>query len=478
MASHPLTRPHAGNFLAFEGLGALLVTALLFVTGTMVQIWLYESIEPLAFIILVASPVAMFLWLRRASAGPELAIFMRTIAAGTLAAGIAAYYRIELLDPYQVASDASSFFELSSLSGKARSIRDLQTITEGAGAVVMWSAFYDFADLLGFERLPYVGITMNILMVSLGAVVCLKSARALYGEDRYRFGRLELFFTISGVLWLFAGVHIRDSVIFLCIVVMAHFWISYLSQLDRAKILPALIVTGAMMPALQALRNEFFYMPLLASSIALLALNFSRGRGDSRFIMLTSAILGTVVLIVAAVAFGSQISQLFLMGQDTYGTLSLEEARAGSLGVSLIIDQILPIRLMLGVPYLLFYPIPFWIGLQEASAVQLFKSMNALSFYFIAAYAFVGLIRICMKRQLRSPAFVFIAAMPFSLTVMIALTSLETRHLGAFMGFFFLLGLLPDLRERSDNRLFRFTLTLVLLAVGMVHFAWSALRYA
>lgn len=473
---YPISEANVGSPTARASVS--ITTALLFVAGASLQIWLYASILPLVFILLVSSPVFLWLLLRGDTMSAEFSIFSRTLAIGNFAAGIAAYFAIVLLDPYQIASDASSFFEMSSRAGPARSIQDLQTITEGAGAVVLWTWFYDFANALGFPRLPYVGIAMNVLMVAFASIICLRSARSLYGNDEYRFKRLELFFSFSGVLWLFAGVHIRDSVIFFAVVVLAHFWIIYLSQLDKAKLLPAISVTGLLMPGLQVLRNEFFYVPLLIAAIALLALNFSRGRGDSRFIMMLSMLLCTALIFVAAIVFGSQIEQLLLLGQESYGTQSLEEARSGSLGISLIVEQILPIRLALGIPYLLYFPIPFWIGFNGESAVQLFKSVNALSFYIVSAFAFAGMARIALSRQLRSPAFVFVAVTPIALSAVIALTSLETRHFGAFVSFLFLAGLLPDMRDKRDARLTRFLVIMVLLAMSLVHLAWFALRYA
>lgn len=478
MASSPHLATRSGPAQESARSVVSLTTVLLFVSGAAAQVWLYASILPLLFILLISGPILLFLLVRGERLAAEFSILTRMLAVGTFAAAISAYYAIVLFDPYQIASDASSFYELSSQAGPARSIQDLQTLTEGAGAVVLWSQIYDLASILGFPRLPYIGISMNVLMVAMGSVICLRSARALYGDDKYRFRRLELFFSFSGILWLFAGIHIRDSVIFLAVAVLTHVWVSYLSRLERRKLLPALIVTGILMPALQLLRNEFFYIPLLVSGMGLVALNFSRGRGDRRFIMLLSMLLGVALLIVGVVVFGSQVEQLFLLGRETYGTLSLEEARSGSLGVSLIIDQILPVRLALGIPYLLYFPIPFWVGFYDTSAVQLFKSVNALSFYVVSGLAFAGIVRIALSRQLRSPAFVFVSLTPLVLAAAIALTSLETRHLGAFVSFFFLVGLVPDLRNLADLRLTRLALIAVVATLGLVHLAWFALRYA
>jgi len=212
--------------------------------------------------------------------------------------------------------------------------------------------------------------------------------------------------------------------------------------------------------------------------VAIICLNFSRGRGDDRFITLVSVVGALFLLIVAAFAFGRQIQDLLLTGQPTYGEAAVADSRAGSLGTALIVEQPLPIRIALGVPYLYYFPIPFWVGFNNESAIQLFKSINALSFYAISAFSFAGAFLIVRNRELRSPAFLFVMLVALVFSVSVALTSLETRHLGAFMSLFFLVGLLPDSRDPEERRVLRLCFFLTLGSMLCVHAAWFTLRYA
>ena len=449
----------------------------LFAAGGALLLIAYDTLLPILFPLLLAAPVVGFLLLNRERNRAELALFARSFATGLLAAGVASYYAIEWLDPFQLGSDAWSFFQLSSQAGPARTLQDLRTITEGAGAVVLWSWFYDFAALLGFPRDMYIGVSVNIIIVAIGAAICARSAKLLYGDDEYRIRRLALFFTIAGNMWLFAGLHIRDSVIFLMVVILSHFWIAYLAELKHSKIAYAAAVTLLAMPALEVLRKEFFYVPLMIGFSALASLNFTRGRGDARFIALISILTGAALAVVGLIAFGSELFDLFTTGQRTYTDSALAEARSGSLGNALIVEQTLLMRIALGVPYLLYFPIPFWSGFNGESALQLFKSINALTFYYISGLLFVGGFLILKSRQLRSPAFLFALGVPFIFSVSVVLTSLESRHLGAFMSLFFLVALMPDMRDTTEKRYVRFTLVVIALAMVMVHAAWFALRY-
>ena len=85
---------------------------------------------------------------------------------------------------------------------------------------------------------------------------------------------------------------------------------------------------------------------------------------------------------------------------------------------------------------------------------------------------------ILTNKQLRSPAFLFALAVPLAFSVSIALTSLESRHLGVFLPLFYIVALLPDLRADADRRLVKFTMTATVIGMIFIHLVWFALRYA
>lgn len=58
--------------------------------------------------------------------------------------------------------------------------------------------------------------------------------------------------------------------------------------------------------------------------------------------------------------------------------------------MTLIVSQPLPIRLVLGSVYLFVFPIPVWSGFQLESAYPLFKSLNAIYFYFLLPFLVIS----------------------------------------------------------------------------------------
>lgn len=457
-------------------MGPLLTTALA-IAGSVLLVVSYGNVLPVIFVFILTFPIAGWLATRGVDSRQDLTIFLRSIAVGLLASGIGAYYAVILRDPYQLASDAASFFQLASQAGPARSLQDLATITEGAGAVVLWHWIYNAAAVLGFPREPYIGISANIVLVATSMVVCSRSARSLFGHDEYRFGRLMLFVTICGDLWLFAGLHLRDSSILLTVAVVMHFWVRYLAQLEHKRVMAAMAATLAAMPLLSVLRQEFFYVPLLIGVIGIACLNFSRGRGDTRFITTVSVLFGAALAVIALVVFGRDILNMFSAGQETYGDLVSSQSRSGSLGSALIVERGTFLRIILGVPYLLYFPIPFWTVLTDNSAISLFKGIHAVSFYAISAFLWTGAYMIVTQRHLRSPAFLFVLLVPLVLAVSITLTSLETRHLGVFMPSIFLVALLPDYRVPAERAKLRLALFTIFSVMALVHIAWLAIRF-
>jgi hypothetical protein len=62
-------------------------------------------------------------------------------------------------------------------------------------------------------------------------------------------------------------------------------------------------------------------------------------------------------------------------------------------------------------------------------------------------------------------------------TLAIAVTSLETRHFGAFLMPMFILATLPDLRDPRINALYYRYLFFMLSGVAIVHALWMALKF-
>ena len=174
--------------------------------------------------------------------------------------------------------------------------------------------------------------------------------------------------------------------------------------------------------------------------------------------------------------FNESIIHILVDKREGYSDLASIQQDSNSLGMLYIVNQPILIRLIFGSIYLFLFPIPFWSGFQLESAYSLFKSFNAIYFYFLTPlflYSITLLLQIENRR--RVIVFLFITSLSFIITI--ALTSLETRHFGAFLSPIILFCLLPDLTiklHRKRNLLF---LISYLFIIFVIHSAWYIIKY-
>jgi hypothetical protein len=440
----------AGSRLRMEPLDLALSGA-----GALLHLFAYQTIYPLlAISLFFAAGHGVMLW-PRVGGYYERRIFSRVFAVGLVMAGVAAVFANYWADAGQLYSDAGSFFDIASGQAAGLNLDDLKVIHEGALAIVLWSAVYDLFAALGFPRARFIGVLVNVTAVAVSGVVALKVARQLYGEDPYRFERLTLLFAGCGLFWLFAGIHIRDAVVLLAVSLVVYTWLHFLARPDLGlrllQLVGASLVAGAFFGFLRA---QFVFVPI-AQVLVLVGLTIAAG-------------------LVAT--FGGDIRLVLSAGQGAYRELALEEQGASSLGMSLILDQPAPIRLILGSVYLFVFPIPFWTGFQLESAYHLFKSFNVLFFYFFLPVLGLSVWHLWKHAEQRTPALLFIFFLSVGFSLVVAGTSAETRHLGAFLSPIFVLALLPDLRDPRVKHAYKQLLALMLMGVVLVHGLWLALK--
>lgn len=454
------------------------INLLFFSFGALINAASYLSLAPVfaALIFFVFSQILLLL--TPIGGVAERRIFNRVFAVGFLMAGIAAFYANQLHDALQLFSDAAGFFEMASTySQSGLSLLELQVLHEGALAIVLWSEVYDFFSALGFPRERYIGISVNVTVVAFTGVVALKISRLVFGNDSLRFKILTSLFSCCGLFWLFAGIHMRDSIVLLSITLLTYGWLHFLSKPDLGfrllQILALSLLCGLLIGFLRA---EFVFVPIAMAFAATAALMFGRKNRRGRLIPYVLVLIGLVISMGLLAIYGDAIGLALLGGGEKYSKLATEQASADSLGMALIVNQVMPIRLLLGSVYLFVFPIPFWIGFQLESVYALFKSLNVIFFYFVLPLLILSLIKIWRNKEERTPAIMFLLFLSLGFTLAIAGTSLETRHFGAFLVPIFLLVLVPDFRLAKIRNNYKQLMQVVLIGVGLVHLTWVIIK--
>ena len=455
-----------------------LINLLLFTSGSLIIFFAYFSVLPIIASGLTCYAFYIFLKLTKLGGIYERFIFNRVFAVGYLMAGVAAIYANHFEDVGQLNSDAASFFDIASgLQGVELTLIELQIIHESALAIVLWRAVYDFFASLGFPRERYIGILVNMTAVALSGVVALKMTRLVFGHDPERFRRLTSLFACCGLFWLFAGIHLRDSVVLLSVTGLAYGWLHFLTKPDLGRRLLQIIALSLLAGLFFGfLRGEFMFVPIAMAMAGTAALMFGRKSRRNRLVPYMLVLVGLAMGGGMLATFSEAIQYALFKGNEDYSELASAQHGTDSLGMALIVNQAMPIRLLLGSVYLFVFPIPFWIGFQLDSAYSLFKSFNVVFFYFVVPLLGLSVTRLWTNKSKHTPAILFVLFLSLGFTFAIAGTSLETRHFGAFLAPIFVLALLPDLHVSAVRRNYKKLLKIMFFGVAIVHLAWIFLK--
>jgi hypothetical protein len=442
--------------------------------GTIINVGAYMSLLPAVLGFALFALGTAMATLPRLGGRFERAMFSRVFAVGFLMAGVAAFYRNYFGDANV---DAIHFFEWATGQRGTLSLTELFVFSEGSLAILLWRTVYEVLGSVGVPQKEYVGILVNVTLVAFTGVVAVKMARMVYGRDQRRLQRLTRLFAFCGLFWLFASLFLRDAFVLLIVTGLAYGWVAFLTSPGFGRGLLTLIglnLAGGI--GLGLLRTEFIFVPIAMAVAGVCALMFSSGRKRNRGASYILIMLGLVAVGWLAIAFGDAVSLALFGGRQDYLRLAADEHSTDSLGMSLVIAQPLPIRVVVGSVYLFVYPIPFWAGLKSVTAYGLFDSFNALFFYLVVPLLVLAVWQVLKSRTQRTAPVLFLVFSAIGFVLAIAGTSLETRHLGAFLGLTFVLAILPDLRVRAMRQQYRLLLATMLVSVVVVHVMWVVLK--
>lgn len=460
-----------------KGLHINMINLALFSLGGCVVIFAYFSFLPILVASLFYGATYVLLCMPKLGGFYERYIFTRVFAVNLVMSGIAAIYANYFLDAGQLNNDAARFFDMASGRSDNLSLVELRVVHEGSLAIVMWGWFYDFFAALGFPRERYVGILANVTAVAFSGVLALKITRLVYGQDPERFKRLTILFASCGLFWIFAGIHLRDSLVLLSITMLAYSWLYFLAKPDLGwRLLQTVTMSLLLGLFFGFLRGEFVFVPIAMAMAGTAALMVGRKNGRNRLIAYVLVAAGLTAAGVLLAIFGEAIQYALLSGREGYMELSADQHGADSLGMALIINQPMPVRLVFGSIYLFVFPIPFWTGFQLESAYNLFKSFNVVFFYFLLPLLILALRQIWKDKRQRTATIMFMLFLLLGFTLAIAGTSLETRHFGAFLAPIFVLALLPDFNSPIVRHNYKLVLITMLTGVLLVHMAWAIMK--
>jgi hypothetical protein len=242
----------------------------------------------------------------------------------------------------------------------------------------------------------------------------------------------------------------------------------------------AAILTGISAWSMAFLRKEAAPIIAVYWLLAFLLL-FLVSKAGGRFIIVFLAI-GTMFVASTYISILSQdIQGTQDLEMNKYALLSGKETNAeNSLGLRFVVNQPLPIRMIVGSFTLMISPIPLWtnfeIGLRDYYWI---RGYNGFYQVFVLPLVFLGgLITIRMFRVDQKQALPFMFLLMYLLINLMGVvaTSLELRHVGQFFAAAVILAALPDIRNSITNNEWKKISSLLFMGILLVHLVWGVLK--
>lgn len=477
-------RGMVGSIKSAASVGALsaaerMIVFQMLVLGSAMQAYANRAIEAVFVTLLLLIAGRMVVRLAFPRREPETRAFLLTYAVSVFAGGLAQSYSLAVFNRLQSTVDAPKFLWLISLQLPLRTLADVLHINAPL-AVVVWQQVYKLTGWLGFQPGLYIGVMFNAFMMGLVGVLTVRIARDLFGDDEWRLRRVGTLVAANGLFILFGAVLIRDS--FTTFVSTLVLWgiVRWLVRPTARTLLFAAALTGVSAWAMEYLRLEAVLLFAVYWFLAFLLWLF--GRLDAIRLVVAAFALCAILVASPYLAVYLQSTQQTQVSEiEKYASLATRTSSQGSLGVRLVVNQPLPIRLLLGSGALMINPFPLWTNFRIGSLdYHWIKGYNGiyqvlvLPLVFAGALAAFRLFRRDRKQAL--PLMFLVMYLIFNLESVVA-TSMEQRHLGQFLAAMVVLATLPDTRETITRHEVRKIAVLWFIVVAFLHLVWAALKF-
>ena len=436
-----------------------------------------------AFILFVVGAFITSLAFRKGRA--ELRGFRLSFSVSVLAGGLVQCYSLHAFGAPQDFVDAVGFFNAIFEDPPYYSWQEINElwidgaeVSRGAPlAIAIWQWLYHVRLLLGLDFGMYFGVMVNAMFIGWTTSITVRIAREIFGDDAWRLNRVGTLSAFCGLLILFGALLLRDCFTTFLNAVVLLAVVCWLKHPNLRRSILGGVLTILAIAAMSYLRSR-----TLVLFGAVWFLGFSCWFISKKFDV-SRVLISVVVLVLAAASFPYLISYLDISKQlhdkysEQYGGHMGENSQDGSLAMSLIVNQPIPIRVVLGSASMTIRPIPLWAGLEDgASEYHWIKGYNGFYQIIVMPLFLAGLLLVAKQylgsRQSTTPLF-YVAVYFVVMVASVVLTSMEQRHVAQFMPAFMILAAVPDTRDKKDRKVVNQMGYLWYCLVGLVHLAWA-----
>lgn len=358
-------------------------------------------------------------------------------------------------------------------------VHNSRNFTEGGLAIYSWRFIYNILNSIGLDKGHYIGIYVNNLLVALTGLISLRTVSLIYNKDKIKKRMFALLFTLASIHILYASILLRDSYIIFFISILFYFWMKTIKQVNIYNVLNTVLISCIISFLYIYLRTEYYYLPIVFFFIAILSKILSSKFFNNFSI---SNILFIVIISLAATALIHTlvpgIYEAIINGYNNYNNVIFEYfPKETSLGTLFIIDIPIYLRALVGPIYLFMFPIPVWSGFFAGNGYQLLISMHSLFMHFWIPLLLFSIYHFIKSKKYRTSELYFCILIFFIFTIGVALTSIDTRHLGNFLFIGIIFSLIGLEIKKKDTVKYYLLYLFWLVSVASIHFLWFLLKF-
>ncbi len=454
-----------------------LVVTFFLLAGLVANIVSWHSVEPVV-IGLMFYAIGLGLVLFLPAPRDNLRFFSITYSIYWATTGLSSLYLNFGNDISLRFGDAQNFFLLATGAEGAFPLNEIYDVSEGALAIKIWHYVYEFASALSFSIEPYIGLTVNSSILALVSVLSLHLLRKVSPHNPNSERLLLILFAFCPMFWLSASIHLRDSFTALLTVINYYVLIQFMTRKFNLFWQSAAVAVSIVFPFIfHFLRTEFFFIPIALFAAAIISMivfkSEKRGGGNLKYVFV---FLFALFLVLSADNLGFIPLDYIDKGREDYEIKALGTNVENSLGYKFVVDQPLYIRSVVGLPYLFLMPIPLWAGIGLGSVSMFFKTLFAIFNFFFLPYLAIavgGFMHLSGQQRVR---IYFLLASSAVLTVTVAISSLESRHIIPFLPPLFIACAAMAEYVMTRAKGLRLFTQILLLMMLMVHAAWLLLK--
>jgi hypothetical protein len=411
---------------------------------------------------------------------PEVRAFILSFAVCILAGGLAQCYSLAVFNNPQSPTDAlGSFFHFIAAEPPFRTFASLRHHNAPL-AIVIWQQVYIVAWWLKLTFGPYSGVMFNAFVMGIVASFSVATARELFGNGERMLYRVGTLVSFNGLLILLGALLLRDCFTTLLIVLVLWALVRWLARPVLLNLLVAVALISIASYALAYLRAQS--VPLLALFGVLALLFWFLGKTlDAGRAVAVAVALGVVLIASPSLAryFGA-VDEIRERSDASLVTAIRKNDSERSLAVRYLIDQPLPIRLVMTMGFLAIYPMPLWRFFDsDGFDYHWIKGYNGLFQLVVMPLLILGCLQVFRQfRENRQAAArtLFIFACVFAGIIAVVGTSAEQRHLAPFIPAMMIIAAVPDMRNFESRQSAATIARWWLAAVILIHLLWAALK--